>query len=131
MSDMPERIWAWVYNLPHNKHHKTRCWVDFVPTFKPWVIVDWPGWRFWVKRRTEYTQVATEFIRADVAANMVATALREAARVALNACLVPPDGGSPTENEAAVCAAASRYILALIPRETAMTELARLGQELE
>ena len=72
-----------------------------------------------------------EYIRADVAADMVATALREAARVALNACLVPPDGGSPTENEAAVCAAASRYILALIPRETAMTELARLGQELE
>lgn len=36
---------------------------------------------------------------------------REAcARVAENACLVPPDGGSPTEDEARMCADAARYI---------------------
>ena len=41
-------------------------------------------------------------------------ALREAAYVAINACLVPPDGGSPTEAERLVCEEAHRRILALI-----------------
>ena len=41
-------------------------------------------------------------------------ALREAAYVAFNACLVPPDGGNPTKSEADVCEEAYRRILALI-----------------
>ena len=41
-------------------------------------------------------------------------ALREAADVAINACLVPPDGGSPTEEERLVCEEAYHRILALI-----------------
>lgn len=45
-------------------------------------------------------------------------ALREAARVASNACLVPPDGGIPTEAEANVCDEAHRRILALIKEPT-------------
>jgi hypothetical protein len=45
-------------------------------------------------------------------------ALREAAYVARNACLVPPDGGNPTEAEAAVCDEAYIRILALIDTPT-------------
>lgn len=41
-------------------------------------------------------------------------ALREAAYVALNACLVPPDGGAPSQEEADVCEEAYRRICALI-----------------
>ncbi len=41
-------------------------------------------------------------------------ALRQAASVACNACLVDPDGGSPTEDERLVCEEAYRRILALI-----------------
>lgn len=41
-------------------------------------------------------------------------ALKEAAYVAINACLVPPDGGSPTEEDRLVCEEAYRRIIALI-----------------
>ena len=41
-----------------------------------------------------------------------AEGLREAARIAAEACLVPPDGGSPTEDEHNVCQEAKRRILA-------------------
>jgi hypothetical protein len=41
-------------------------------------------------------------------------ALREAADIAANACLVPPDGGSPTPNEVELCGRISAAILALI-----------------
>ena len=47
-------------------------------------------------------------------------ALREAAYVAINACLVPPDGGSPTEAESLVCEEAYRRILALIGKANSM-----------
>lgn len=40
-------------------------------------------------------------------------ALEEAAQVAAQACLVPPDGGSPTEDEYRVCEAAASYIRSL------------------
>lgn len=42
--------------------------------------------------------------------------MREAAYIASNACLVPPDGGSPTPEEVAVCEEAYRRITALIER---------------
>jgi hypothetical protein len=41
--------------------------------------------------------------------------IRQCAEIACNACLVPPDGGSPTEEERLICEAASRNILALLP----------------
>ncbi len=41
-------------------------------------------------------------------------ALRRAAAIARNGCLVPPDGGSPTEAEAEMCDRISDQILALI-----------------
>lgn len=41
-------------------------------------------------------------------------AIMEAAGIASNACLVPPDGGSPTEAEVAVCDTAYQRILTLI-----------------
>lgn len=44
-------------------------------------------------------------------------AWKEAAVVAANACLVDPDGGSPTEEERLVCDEAYRRILALIERD--------------
>jgi hypothetical protein len=40
-------------------------------------------------------------------------ALREAAMIAENGCLVPPDGGSPTEDERLMCRAIAVRILAL------------------
>lgn len=43
-----------------------------------------------------------------------AAIIRECAKIAANACLVPPDGGSPTEQERLVCEEASRSILALL-----------------
>lgn len=46
------------------------------------------------------------------------TALREAASIAFNACLVPPDGGNPTEAERLVCEEAGNRILALIQETT-------------
>ena len=48
-------------------------------------------------------------------AQIRADALREAAQVARYSCLVPPDGGSPTEDERRVCEEAERRIIALIP----------------
>lgn len=40
-------------------------------------------------------------------------AIEAAAYVAVNACLVPPDGGSPTEDERLVCEEAYKRIRAL------------------
>jgi hypothetical protein len=42
-------------------------------------------------------------------------ALLAAAGVARDGCLVPPDGGSPTEAEAAMCNAIAEHILTLQP----------------
>jgi len=44
-------------------------------------------------------------------------ALREAAKMASTAHLVPPDGGSPTENECQVAMEVARQIIALIKEE--------------
>lgn len=43
--------------------------------------------------------------------------VEECARVAENACLVPPDGGSPTEGERQVAMAAAEAIRALKSRQ--------------
>jgi hypothetical protein len=43
--------------------------------------------------------------------------IRECARIARDGCLVPPDGGSPTEAEAVLCDHISAQILALIEQE--------------
>ena len=51
---------------------------------------------------------------AAVAPLIRADALREAAKVAGWAHMVPPDGGSPTEDEHRVAQAAEAHILALI-----------------
>lgn len=66
MQGAPERIWAWVYNLPYSKHNGYRCWTPFEATFKPWVIHDWPGWKFLKSRTTEYYQNQTEYTRTDL-----------------------------------------------------------------
>lgn len=44
-------------------------------------------------------------------------ALKAAADVARNACLVPPDGGAPTETESEMCDRAADAILALTIEE--------------
>lgn len=44
------------------------------------------------------------------------------ADVAANACLVPPDGGSPTEEERLVCEEASARIMARSVRPVSFTE---------
>lgn len=55
-----------------------------------------------------FVMVASERI-----ANLV---LEEAAKVARNACLVPPDGGAPTEEERLMCEQAADEIRALRAR---------------
>jgi hypothetical protein len=57
--------------------------------------------------------IAKAAVRA-VAPMIRADALREAAKVAGWAHMVPPDGGSPTEDECRVAEAAEAHILALI-----------------
>lgn len=52
------------------------------------------------------------YTRQDVEA-AVKRALKKAESIAANACLVPPDGGSPTDDEVAVCNAAANYIRAI------------------
>ena len=47
--------------------------------------------------------------------NEVRTALIKAWHIAKDSCLVPPDGGSPTEEEIAVSARAANGIRALMP----------------
>jgi hypothetical protein len=71
------------------------------------------------KACVEWSEVSQRnYQRAKAAEQALATAradaLREAAYIARNACLVPPDGGNPTEQEVAVCDEAYRRILALI-----------------
>lgn len=44
-------------------------------------------------------------------------ALRQAETIARNGCLVPPDGGSPTESEVAMCDAIARTIAALTQQD--------------
>lgn len=65
---------------------------------------------------------AVEYIRKDLSDAAIKQArqeaLRKAAEIARNACLVPPDGGSPTEQEAAVCDEAYKRIMALIDKDT-------------
>jgi hypothetical protein len=58
-----------------------------------------------------------EYIRADLVEAAIKRALEGAASLAQNAYLVPPDGGSPTEAEEAVCLAAADYISALDPAQ--------------
>lgn len=53
--------------------------------------------------------------RADQARD---AALEEAATVAENACLVPPDGGSPTDDEREMCEEAARQIRSLKSKVT-------------
>lgn len=67
--------------------------------------------------RANLTEKGKRYARAIPAINPAAireAALREAAYVAINACLVPPDGGSPTEEERLVCEEAYRRILDMI-----------------
>jgi len=68
-----------------------------------------------------FVMVASERI-----ANLV---LEEAAKVARNACLVPPDGGAPTEEERLMCEQAADEIRALRARvaelEGALTEISK------
>jgi len=45
-------------------------------------------------------------------------ALKAAAEIARNACLVPPDGGAPTETESEMCDRAAAAILALTSEGT-------------
>lgn len=53
-------------------------------------------------------------ILSAVAPLIRAEALKEAAKVAREGCLVPPDGGSPTQAETDLCDEIERRILALI-----------------
>lgn len=103
MSDAPERIWAG----PDDNA-------------KGWGLLRRGEDVFWEDPENstpEDRSGLSEYVRADVVdaivAEKVREALTEAAYIARNACLVPPDGGNPTEYERLVCDEASRRILAL------------------
>lgn len=76
---------------------------------------------FWAEDERHIPKIeAKRVARITAALNPAAireAALREAAYVAFNACLVPPDGGNPTEEERLVCDEASRRILALLDKK--------------
>lgn len=55
----------------------------------------------------------------------VTQALKAAAKIAENGCLVEPDGGSPTENEIAMCNLIAKQIRALIPSTQAPKEVVK------
>lgn len=59
-------------------------------------------------------QTTARAILKAVAPLIRADALQEAAKAAAKAHMVPPDGGSPTEDECRVAQAAESHILALI-----------------
>ena len=61
-------------------------------------------------------------------AEAVAAAYEAASYVARNACLVPPDGGSPTAEEAAVCEEAYKRIRDLTPDDARAALDARIAQ---
>lgn len=65
---------------------------------------------------------------SDVAAEARAGAIEAAAYVARNACLVPPDGGSPTQAEADVCDEAYRRIRAIHDTDT-LAAIERIKRE--
>jgi hypothetical protein len=83
----PDHIWAWVWNLPYTKQNGAHEWrpvkPGFVLKFKPWVVVDRPGWKFWVSRRTEFQQKPVEYVRADLFHDIAAE--RDRLRGALDA----------------------------------------------
>ena len=66
MIDAPERIWAWTWNTPAIKSHKTKCWCDYEPVFKDWVLRGLPSKKHWFGALTVYNQAATEYTRADI-----------------------------------------------------------------
>lgn len=68
----------------------------------------------WIEEELDRLEAAI-----DAAWQAGAEAMRKAAaNVASNTCLVPPDGGSPTEEERAVCEQVCRRVLALpLPRQ--------------
>ena len=114
-----ERIWAWVYNLPYNKHHGTHRWTPFKPFFNPWVIHNWPGWKFWKGRTVEHYQEATEYLRADLVpdpAQIRAEALREAHDAIADYPRVSPDADEARHYDEQI-EHAQRIVLALIDKE--------------
>jgi hypothetical protein len=61
----------------------------------------------------------TTIIAALAPRTAFAEAIEAAAKVALDGCLVPPDGGSPTEGERLMCEEIARRIRAITPPESA------------
>jgi hypothetical protein len=45
----------------------------------------------------------SEYVTVEAAERVRVHAIRAAADIAKNGCLVPPDGGSPTQDEAEMC----------------------------
>ena len=67
-----------------------------------------------VTNKDDYTLKVTMKMISDGHLTTRNTALREAARVARNACLVPPDGGSPTIEEKTVADRAADTIMEMV-----------------
>ena len=102
---IPERIWA-------------SGW-DRDPTGHWWHDTELRGHPEYIRRHPTVLAELPE-VRESISAHTEAAvklALERAASVAQNACLVPPDGGSPTPEEEAVCRAAADYIRALDPAQ--------------
>ena len=61
----------------------------------------------------EFCEIGRRLLSSSAAERAVREALEEAAKVAERGCLVPPDGGSPTESEREMCEAIARDIRAV------------------
>lgn len=66
-------------------------------------------WRFWVSKDAVYTPASLPGFREGIEA---------AARIARDGCLVPPDGGSPTQGEIDMCENIAAAIRTLTPPAT-------------
>jgi hypothetical protein len=87
------------------------CWVGFHQPLPGKTAKSY--WRNVSATAKQQYQREVRAALAAVAPLIRRAALEEAARVARNGCLVPPDGGSPTEAEADMCDRIAATIRAL------------------
>lgn len=79
-------------------------------------LADWsPAFTYDAGQHMRLTAESYRMLRCGIEAAIAQAVLAErhaCAVIAANACLVPPDGGSPTEDERIVCERAADFIIA-------------------
>ena len=111
--------------VPLNPERDGWHWFAGNPPYPLRWSLEYQGWAVgggWIERNAAMMNAylgpcltpAEVAAQVHAARRLCADAMREAAaRAARHACLVPPDGGSPSDDEVAVCDEAERRIRAL------------------